>query len=132
MYNTRILIVEDEAVIALDLQNKFEFWGYSTPSIASSEGEALKIANEKKPDLVLIDIDLKNDNSIELAKKITDNLDTALIFISPLLNEEMMQLMRAIRPYGYISLQFGENQIKYTVENALYKRRIHQRFILSK
>ena len=132
MYNTRILIVEDEAIIAMDLQNKFEFWGYSTPSIASSKEEALKIANDKKPDLVLIDINLKNDSGIELAKKITDNLDTALIFISPVLNEEMMQLMRAIRPYGYISLPFEENQLKYTVENALYRRRIHQRFIVSK
>ena len=132
MYNTRILIVEDEAVIAMDLQNKFEFWGYSTPSIASSKEEALKIANDKKPDLVLIDINLKNDNGIELAKTITDNQDIALIFISPILNEEIMQLMRAIRPYGYISLPFEENQLKYTVENALYKRRIHQRFIVSK
>jgi len=132
MYNTRILIVEDESVIAMDLQNKFEFWGYSTPSVASSQEEALKIADDKKPDLVIIDINLKNDNGIELAKKITNNHDTALIFISPILNEEMMQLMRTIRPYGYISLSFEENQIKYTVENALYRRRIHQRFILSK
>jgi len=132
MYNTRILIVEDEAIIAMDLQNKFEFWGYSTPSIASSEEEALKMAVDKKPDLVLIDINLKNDSGIELAKKITDNFDTALIFISPFLNEEIMQLMRAIRPYGYIFLPFEENQLKYNVENALYKRRIHQRFILSK
>lgn len=132
MYNTRILIVEDEAAVAMDLQYKFEFWGYSTPSIASSKEEALKIANEKKPDLVLINIDLKNDNSIELAKKITNNFDTALIFITSGLNEEMMQLMRTTRPFGYISLSFEENQIKYTVENALYRRRIHQRFILSK
>jgi CheY-like chemotaxis protein len=132
MYNTRILIVEDEAVIAMDLQDRFEFWGYSTPMIASSQEEALKIASKKKPDLVLIDIDLKKDNSIELAKKITDSLDTALIFITSGLNEEMMQLMRATRPHGHISLPFEENQMKYTVENALHRRRIYQRFILSK
>jgi len=132
MYNTRILIIEDEAVIAMNLQDRFEFWGYSTPMIVSSQEEALKMANEEKPDLVLINIDLKNDNSIELAKKITDNLDTALIFITSSLNEEIMQLMRVTRYYGYIALPFEENQIKYTVENALYRRRINQRFILSK
>ncbi|HML04188.1 MAG TPA: response regulator [Methanobacterium sp.] len=132
MYNTRILIIEDEAVIAMNLQDRFEFWGYSTPMIVSSQEEALKMANEEKPDLVLINIDLKNDNSIELAKKITDNLDTALIFITSSLNEEIMQLMRVTRYYGHIALPFEENQIKYTVENALYRRRINQRFILSK
>jgi CheY-like chemotaxis protein len=64
MYTVTILIVEDEAVIAMDLQDRFEFWGYSTPVIASSQEEALKKASEVKPDLALIDIKQKNDNGI--------------------------------------------------------------------
>jgi DNA-binding NtrC family response regulator len=132
MYTVTILIVEDEAVIAMDLQDRFEFWGYNTPMIASSKEEALKKANEVKPDLALINIKQKDDDGIELAKKITNNFDTAVIYITGYLTEEIMQHMRATRPYGYISKPFEENQLKYTVEDALYRRRIHQRFILSK
>lgn len=132
MYTVTILIVEDESIIAMDLQERFEFWGYSTPMIASSPEEALKKANDAKPDLALIDIKQKNDNGIELAKKITNSLDTAVIYITGYLTDETMQLMRATKPYGYISKPFEENQFKYTVEDALYRRKIRQRFILSK
>lgn len=132
MYHTMILIVEDKPAVAVDLQNKFKYWGYHTPMIASSKEEALKIAIEIKPDLALIDIKLKADNGIDIAKKITDNFDTAVIYITGHFNEELMQLMRATKPYGYAVKPFEENQLKYTVENALYRRRIHQRIILSK
>ena len=132
MHAVTILIVEDEASIAGDLQDKFKFWGYNAPLVASSQKEALKKVNKIKPDLTLISIKLKNDEGIELAKKITDNFDTAVVYITNYLDEEMIQLMRATRPYGYVSIPFEENQLKYNVEDALYRRRIYQRFILSK
>jgi CheY-like chemotaxis protein len=132
MNGLKILIIEDEDVIAMDLQDRFKYWGYSTPVIASSREEVLKIASEIKPDLVLIDIKLKNDNGIEIAKNITNNFDTAIIYITSYLNAEMIQLMRATKPYGYVSIPFEENQLKYNVEEALYRRRIYRRFILSK
>ncbi|MGZ7119749.1 MAG: response regulator, partial [Methanobacterium sp.] len=80
MNGSKILIVEDEANIAMDLQNKFRYWGYSTTKIASSQEEALEIANKIKPDLTLIDIKIKKENGIKLAKEITDNYDTAVVY----------------------------------------------------
>ncbi|MGZ7049750.1 MAG: response regulator [Methanobacterium sp.] len=129
---SKILIVEDEAIIATDLQNKFRYWGYSATKIASSQEEALEIANKIKPDLTLIDIKIKKENGIKLAKEITDNYDTAVVYITGHFDEEMVQLMRATRPYGYISMPFEENQLKFKVEDAMYRHKIHQRFILSK
>ncbi|MGZ7210465.1 MAG: hypothetical protein ACXVHV_11335, partial [Methanobacterium sp.] len=64
--------------------------------------------------------------------EITDNYDTAVVYITGHFDEEMMQLMRATRPYGYISMPFEENQLKFKVEDAMYRHKIHQRFILSK
>ncbi len=132
MNGSKILIIEDETVIAIDLQNKFKCWGYSTPIIASSKKEALKLAYNMKPDLVLIDTNFKNDNGIKLAEKLINDFDTAIVYITSYFNEEMMQMMRKTRPYGYISMSFEENQLKYNVEDALYRRKIYQRFILSK
>lgn len=132
MNGLKILIVEDEAIIAMDLQDRFKYWGYKSPMVASSKEEALKITNKIKPDLVLIDIKLKSDSGIEIAKNINDNFDTAIIYLTGYLDEEIVQLMRSTKPYGYISIPFEENQLKYNVEDALYRRRIYQRFILSK
>ena len=133
MSDTTILIVEDEAITAMNLQNWFEFWGYNAPLIACSEKTALEKAQEMKVDLVLINIELENMNGrINFAKKIADNFDTAIVYITPYFNIEIMQHIRATRPYGYIFKPLEENQLKYTVENALYKRKIYKRFIASK
>lgn len=130
MYPVTALIVEDKDATAMDLQNRFKYWGYKAPMIVSSMEEALKEFNKIKPDIMLIDNSL--NEGIELAKKVTDNFDTAVIYITRCLDEEMMQYMRATKPYGYISTPFEENQIKYTVEKAIYRRKIHQEFISSK
>lgn len=133
MSDTTILIVEDKAMTAMNLQNWFEFWGYSTPLITCSEKTALKKVQEVKVDLVLITIELENmDVRTNFAKKIADNFDTAIVYITPYFNNEIMQHMRATKPYGYILKPFEENQFKYTVENALYDRKIYQRIIASK
>ncbi|MGB9936592.1 MAG: response regulator [Methanobacterium sp.] len=132
MHNERILIIEDEAITAMDICNMFQFWGYKTPVIASSEKEALDKAHDIKPDIALINIGIKNNNRIDIAKKINDNYDTAVIYVTGHFNEEIMQYLRVSRPYGYISKPFDENQLKYTVEKAIYRRNLHRRIIASK
>jgi len=133
MPDTTILIVEDEAITAMNLQNWFEFWGYNAPIIACSEKTALEKVQGIKLDLALINIKFENcNNRINFAKKMTNNFDTAVVYITSNFNDEIMQHIRATKPYGFISKPFEENQLKYTVENALYKRKIHKRFIASK
>ncbi len=133
MSDTTILIVEDEAMTAMNLQNWFEFWGYNAPLVACSEKTALKKVQEVKIDLALINIELENmDSRINFAKKVADNFDAAVVYITPYFNIQIMQHMRATKPYGYICKPLEENQLKYTVENALYKRKIYKRFIASK
>ena len=131
MNPSKILIIEDTDVIAMDLQKKFKNWGYNSIKTASSQ-EALEKANKIKPNLIIMDIDLKNENGINLAKKIMNNIDTALIYITDYLDDENRDLMRITRPYGYISKNYEENQIKYTIEDAIYRHKIHQNFIISK
>jgi len=133
MSDTTILIVEDETLSAMNLQNWFELWGYDAPTITCSEKTALEKFQEIKYDLALIDIEYKNiHDRINIAKKITDNFDTAIVYITSHFNDEIMQIMRTTKPYGYITKPLEENQLKYTVEDALYKRKIYKRFIASK
>ena len=131
MNHSKILIVEDKDAIAMDLQNKFRKWGYNSTKIVSSQ-EALEKANKIKPNLVLIDIKLKNENGINLAQKIINNFDTALVYIIDYLDDEITKLMRPTKPDGYISKTYEENQLKYTVEDAIYKHKIYLQYILSK
>jgi len=131
MTHSKILIIEDTDVFAIDLQNKFINWGYSSTNIASSQ-QALQKANKMKPNLILLDFKLKYENSVNLAQKIIDNFDTAIVYIIDFINNENMKLIRTTKPYGYITKTFEENQLKYTIEDAIYRHKIYQQYTLSK
>lgn len=133
MLDTKILIVENEAMIAMDLQNRFKFWGYKAPITAFSKKEALEKVHCIKPDLVLIDIEFENKiNGIGIVKEITDNYDTAILYLTPYFNEELMKYTRTKKLYGYISKPFEENQLKFKVEETLNTRKIFKSLIASK
>ena len=131
MNNSKILIIEDKDIYATDLQNKFINWGYNTTIITSSQ-EALEKASKIKPNLVLMDFKLKYENSINLAQKINNNFDTAIVYIIDIIDDENMELIRTTKPYGYISKTFEENQLKYKVEDAIYRHKIYIQYLLSK
>jgi len=133
MNNINILIFENEAFTALNLQERFKFWGYRSPFIVSSKKEALQMAKDIKPDLALIDIGLKNkDDVIEIGKKISDDFDTAVVYILSFYDEEIMRCIRTTKPYGFLLKPFEENQIKFKVEEALYTRKLVKNLIASK
>lgn len=133
MLDTKILIVEHEAMIAMDLQNRFKFWGYNAPLLAFSKKEALEMIHYIKPDLVVIDIESKDKiDGIEIAREITDNYDAAILYLTPYFNEELMKYTRTNKLYGYISKPFEENQLKFKVEETLNTRKIFKSLIASK
>jgi len=133
MYDTNILILENEAFAAINLQEKFRFWGYKSPYIVSSKKEALELVGDIKPDLALIEIELKNkEDMIEIAKIMMDEFDTAVVYIISLIDEEIMGCIRPTKPYGFLLKPLEENQIKYKVEEALYTRKLVKNLIASK
>lgn len=133
MLDTKILIVEHESMIAIDLQNRFKFWGYNAPILAFSKKEALKMIHYIKPDLVVIDIEFKDKiDGIEIAREITDNYDAAILYLTPYFSEELMKYTRTNKLYGYISKPFEENQFKFKVEETLNTRKIFKSIIASK
>ncbi len=125
--NARILIVEDEIVIARDLQKKLENLGYVVPAIASSSHEALDKAAEVRPDLVLMDIVLNNkEDGIVAAEKLRARFDIPVIYLTAYSDDVTLSRAKATEPFAYILKPFEINMVRISIEIALYKHRIEK------
>jgi len=132
LYDINILILEEDVSTATNLQERFNFWGYKTPIISSSK-EALKIAENIKPHLALIEMELDNrEEVIDIARKLSNDFDTAVLYIISFLSEENMDFIRPKNLYGVILKPFEENQMKYKVEEVIYTQKIFKSLIASK
>jgi CheY-like chemotaxis protein len=120
----KILIVEDEKIVALGIKRMLKNMGYIVPSIASSGEEAIRKAQVTFPDLVLMDIMLKGDiDGITAAKQIIDELDIPVIYLTAYSDENILQRAQETRSSGYITKPFEETDLQNTIELALYRYR---------
>ncbi len=122
MKKTKILIVEDENIVANDIQSSLKNLGYIIPGIASSGAKAIEMAANYQPDLVLMDIMLKGDmTGIEAAEIIRNNHDIPIIFLTAYADYVTLNSAKITEPYGYIIKPFKEKDVQTTIEMALYK-----------
>ena len=124
MSEKQILVVEDEAIVAMDIQVSLENLGYSVPAIVSSGEEALKKAEEFRPDLVLMDIMLKGDmNGIDAADRIRSDLDVPVVYLTAYADDDTLNRAKITEPFGYIVKPFTERELHSTIEMAIYRHR---------
>lgn len=122
MSKINILVVEDESIVAKDIQNSLRKLGYNVPTTVSSGEEAVATAEETSPDLVLMDIMLKGEISgIEAADQIRNNFDIPVIYLTAYADESTLAKAKITEPYGYIIKPFKEIDLHTTIEMALYK-----------
>ncbi len=127
MVKVKILLVEDECIEAMDLEQILESFGYEVPSIASSGEEAVKKAMEYKPDLILMDIELKGHmNGIEAASKIK-KLEIPVIFITAHTNELIIEKAKDAEPYGFLVKPYNVMGFRLNIEMAICKHEYMQR-----
>ncbi len=125
MDNERILIVEDEKIIALDLQRRLERFGYTVCGSASEGEEAIEKAEELRPSIILMDIMLSGPiDGIEAATRIKQRLGIPVIFITAYADENTLERAKEAEPFGYILKPFKERELYTTIDIALYKHRI--------
>ncbi len=118
----RILVVEDEGIVALDISQRLEILGYKIAAVASSGDEAIKLAEELKPDLIMMDIVLKGRTlGTEAATEIHRRWQTPVIFLTAYADPEALEKAKAAEPYGYIPKPFDDTDLRIGVEIALYK-----------
>jgi CheY-like chemotaxis protein len=120
MEKAKILIVEGEAITAKDLQNSLDDFGYASAITFSGE-EAIKIADEIKPDLVLMDVVLKGMDGIEAAGQIHDRFDIPIVYFSAYIDEERLQKAKGTEPFGYIIKPYVDSELCPTIEIALQR-----------
>jgi two-component system response regulator LytT len=122
MSKTNILIVEDESIIAKDIQLSLKKLGYTVVEICSTGEDAIRVAEEHKPDLILMDIMLKGDMSgIDAAIQIREKLDIPIIFLTAYADETTLNKAKISEPHGYIIKPFKEVDLRTSIEMALYK-----------
>ena len=118
----RILVVEDEGIVALDIQGKLESMGYQVPCIVSSAEEAIGAATRLHPDLVLMDIQLEGElDGINAAEKINSDLGIPVVYLTAFFDEQTLALAKTARPFGYLLKPFEERELYTTVEIAIYR-----------
>jgi putative two-component system response regulator len=122
MPKAKILVVEDEKIVALDINNTLTKLGYDVPALVASGDEAIQAVKRTKPDLVLMDIVLKGDiDGIEAAEIIRHRYGTPLVFLTAYADEEILRRVKHIEPFGYILKPFQEKELYSAIEIALFK-----------
>jgi len=122
MPKVKILIVEDEKIVARDIQKSVEIMGYFVCAIASSGEEAVQKAGETRPDLTLMDIVLKGEmDGIKAAEQINALFKIPIVYLTAYDDEDILQRAKITTPYGYITKPFNDRELRIAIEIALYK-----------
>ena len=133
MTEAKILIVEDESLVAKDMKNLLGKMGYVVPATVSSGEVAIQKVAETQPDLVLMDIMLKGDmDGVEAAEQIRDIFHIPVIYVTAYADEDTMRRAKITAPYGYILKPFQERELQIAIEMALYKHKIERELEESK
>jgi len=124
---SRLLIVEDEGIVALNIQTRLEGLGYNVVASVSSGEEAIQVAGETRPDLILMDIKLDGKvDGIEAAAEIRRLFQLPVVYLTAYTNDDTLNRAKLTEPYGYILKPFEARDLCTTIEVALYKYQMEQ------
>jgi diguanylate cyclase (GGDEF)-like protein/PAS domain S-box-containing protein len=127
MIKRRILVVEDESIVALDLQDRLESLGYDVPAAVASGEKAVELAEVLTPDLVLMDIQLQGAmDGIEAADLIRQRFGMPVIYLTANADHPTVQRAKLTEPFGYVIKPFDERELHTNIEMALYKHQAGQ------
>jgi DNA-binding LytR/AlgR family response regulator len=122
MERLNIFIVEDESIVAKDIQNSLTKLGYNVVGTANNGKDAIEKITELLPDLILMDIMIKGTmNGIEVTEKIREKMNVPVIFLTAYADEGTLSRAKITEPYGYILKPFKEIDLHSTIEMAVYK-----------
>jgi DNA-binding LytR/AlgR family response regulator len=123
--SVNILVVEDESIVRKDIERSLIKLGYNVVANADNGERALELAREKKPDLALMDIQIKGDmTGIDTAEAIKQEMDIPVIYLTAFADENTLAKAKITEPHGYILKPFKEIDLHTAIELAIHK---HQR-----
>ncbi|MEE8603780.1 MAG: HD domain-containing phosphohydrolase [Candidatus Aminicenantaceae bacterium] len=122
MRKTKILVVEDESIVARDIRNMLAGLGYEVTAVVSGAMAAIQKAQETGPDIVLMDVMLNGDiTGVEAAEQIYTNFSIPVVYLTAFADSTTVQQAKKTEPFGYIIKPFEERELQTTIEIALYK-----------
>ena len=128
MSKGRILVVEDEIIIAMEIADRLKSMGYEVLRIVSNGKNAIEAAERDKPDLMLMDIMIQgNIDGIETATKIKAISDIPVIYLTANADESTLERAKVSDAFGYLIKPFEEKELNTSIEMALYKHRMERK-----
>jgi len=125
MQEKLILIVEDEGVVALSIKAALTKMGYTVVGIAVTGSEAIALATEKKPDVILMDIHIKGDiDGIQTTEKINAIMDVPVIFLTAYADDETVSRAIKTGSHSYLVKPYNPRELYSNIEFAIYKHRM--------
>lgn len=122
MSKLQIIVVEDEAIAAKHIIKALESMGYSVPATTAFGEEAVQMAGEILPDLVLMDIILKGKmDGVQAAEQIRNNFNIPVVYLTASTDNSTFQRAKITEPFGYILKPFDDTSLRTTIEMAFYK-----------
>jgi len=121
-HSPEILIVEDERIIAEDIKKTLQEMNFFVSAIVNSGVDALKQIEQKKPDLILMDIIIKGEiDGIETASLIRKTYDIPVVFLTAHADRLTLEKVKQTEPFGYLIKPYGIKELQVVIETALYK-----------
>ena len=124
MAKEQILIVEDEFIVARDIQNCLRDMGYAVPDVTSSGDQAIQKAATARPDLVLMDINLAGEmDGVAAAGEIRRRFNIPVVYLTGYADEDTLERAKTTEPSGYIVKPYDDAELRAVVEMAIYKHK---------
>ena len=119
---TRVLVVEDDAIVAMHLERVVRQLGYEVLDIIAAGEDAIQKADQLRPDIILMDIRLRGEmTGIEAAIQIHLTNDIPIVFLTAYADEPILQRVKFSNPYAYLTKPVRDKELQASIEVAIYK-----------
>lgn len=129
----KVLIVEDESIVAKDIQNKLEDLDHDVVGIVSAGEKVIQAVRETNPDLVLMDIRLEGEmDGIQASEELKQFFDLPVVFLSSYSNVNTLKRAKIAEPYGYLLKPYEDRELSVAIDLAIYKHSVEKRIKVEK
>ena len=127
----QVLIVEDESIVALEISSYVKSLGYEVVGTASNADDAVRLALEKQPDVILMDVRLKGEeDGISAAKRIMDKENTSVIYITAFSDDESIERAIETNPAAYLTKPFNRKELAAALKIAIKRSELEGEYAL--
>ncbi len=128
MSKTKVMVVEDESIVAIDITQRLENMGYEVTATVSSGEKAIEMAEKTMPHIILMDIVLKGKiDGIKASEEIGKHWRIPVVYLTAYSDEKTLERAKLTRPFGYIIKPFEDREIHSIIEVALYKHEMESK-----